>query len=462
MKTSFQVLCGVTALATLSVTHAANLVPNPDFDDGLAGWSMVGTTGVMTLDADAGFPTAPSLDLGTDTVTPTAGTRASSSCIPADDGTPYDFFINAYGGGAWGGVDAFSDADCSAPNGSVATELFRSSGGTLGLAGFLLPDGTHSARAFVASTPPPLGSGTDTHFDHILFGPSGTVLDGIDINQEGLTGTWYDVSESGQGMQFVIRPDDANPGTGSVFGAWYTYDVEPGGTDTQRWYSIQAEVSSDTTSAPVTIYQNTGGTFDAPPVTTAVAVGTGTLEFSSCVFGEFTYLLDDGRSGAIPLSRLLPNVDCVETGAPTNPPGDAGYSGSWYASSLGGQGFIIDVTPATTTGPFTQIFAGWYTYAANGTPTSGTAGQRWFSAQGPNTLAAGSSSLNLYESTGGTFDSSATTITTNPVGTAVLTFDSCISATFAYTFDSGDLEGTTGMIELTRLGDVPASCATTN
>lgn len=460
MKASFRVLCWIAGAASLSLAHSANLVPNPDFDDGLADWSMFGASGVMTLNSDLGLPTAPSLHLGADTLNPVLGSAALSQCVAADDGTRYDFFFNASGGGVSGGVEAFSDGDCSTLLGSVDTEAFRSAGGTYALTDFLLPDGTQSARVILASIPPPLGSGADTFFDHVLFGASGTLLGGIDINQEGLTGTWYNATTSGQGMQFVIRPDDANPGTGVLFGAWYTYDVEAGGADTQRWYSIQAQVSSESTMAPVTIYRNTGGTFDAPPATTAVAIGTGTLQFGSCTFGEFTYELDDGRSGAIAFNRLLPNVDCVETGTPTDAPSDAGFSGAWYDPALGGQGLVIDVSPFDTNGINAQIFAGWYTYAANGAADSGPTGQRWFSVQGPNTISAGSSSLGLYESTGGTFDSSATTVETDPVGTAILTFDSCTSATLTYEFDEGDLAGTSGTMELSRLGAAPTSCQT--
>jgi hypothetical protein len=462
VKTSLRVLCWIAGATTLSVAHSANLVTNPDFDDGLDGWSMMGLDGVMTLDSDIGFPAAPSLALSSDTLNPILGAEAVSQCIPADDGTRYDFFFNASGGGVWGGVDAFSDGDCSTLIGSADTEGFRSAGGTYAVTDFLLPDGTQSARVFLASIPPPLGSGGDTLFDHVLFGASGTLLDGININQEGLTGTWYNTTTSGQGMQFVIQPDDASPGTGVLFGAWYTYDIEAGGADTQRWYSIQAQVSSDSTIAPVTIYQNTGGKFDAPPATTAIAIGTGTLQFGSCTFGEFTYNLDDGRSGAIAFNRLLPNVDCVETGAPTDPPSDAGFSGAWYDPTLGGQGLIFDVSPFDTNGVATQIFGGWYTYAANGAPDSGATGQRWFSVQGANTISTGSSSLILYESTGGTFDSSATAVETDQVGTAILTFESCTSATFTYQFDAGDLAGTSGSIELSRLGAAPTSCPTTD
>jgi len=445
----------------VATARAANLVPNPDFDDGLDGWSMVGTSGVMTLNTYVGFPTAPSLDLGTDTLVPTLGTGAWSQCIPADAVTRYDFFFNGSGSG-FGGVDAFSDSDCSTLLGSVETEGERSLGGTNGVTNFLLPNGTQSARVLLASVPPPLGAVGDTLFDHVLFGATGTLLDGININQEGLTGTWYNPTTSGQGMQFVIQPDVANPAIGVLFGAWYTYDIAAGGADTQRWYSIQAQISSGATVAPVTIYQNTGGNFDALPTTTAVAIGTGTIQFGSCTFGEFTYALDDGRSGTIAINSLLPNIDCVETGTPTDPPSDVGFSGTWYDPALGGQGLIIDVRPIDPSGVNTQIFAGWYTYAPNGAANSGAIGQRWFSAQGPNTISTVSSTLSLYESTGGTFDSSATIVETDQVGTATLTFNSCTSATFTYQFNVGELAGTSGSIDLSRLGATPTSCTTTD
>ena len=29
----------------------------------------------------------------------------------------------------------------------------------------------------------------------------------------------------GQGMEFTFSPDDSNPGAGTFFGAWYTYDA---------------------------------------------------------------------------------------------------------------------------------------------------------------------------------------------------------------------------------------------
>ena len=452
MKTSLRVLCSIAGATTLSLAHSANLVPNPDFDDGLDGWSMVGTSGVMTLDGNIGFPALPSLHLSSDTLNPTLGTAALSQCIPADDSTRYDFFFNAIGGGVWGGVDAFSDGDCATPLGSVNTEAFRSAGGTYALTDFLLPDGTQSARVMLASIPAPLGSGEGTIFDHVLFGPTGTLYAPISI-QQGLSGAWYNPQTSGQGLEFTVGPDQGIPTDITVFGAWYTYDTMAGGPDTQRWYSFQTTpLEQGIKSAPVVIYQIVGGNFDAPPTTSAAVVGTGTLSFDTCSTGSFVYQFDDGRSGTMPLLRLQPNVTCAENSMPTDPPSDFGLSGSWFNPDTSGQGLLVNIDPVNA-----QVFVGWFSYALNG-QGQGASGQRWFSAQGGYTVGSTSMNLTLYASTGGTFDSDDTTVTTLPVGTATLTYASCTAATFDYAFTSGELSGKSGTIALARLGAPLTSC----
>jgi hypothetical protein len=254
-------------------------------------------------------------------------------------------------------------------------------------------------------------------------------------------------------MQFQFSPDDGNAAEGTLFGAWYTYDIVAGAENSQRWYSVQTAITGDAQSAAVTIYQNTGGNFDAGPVTSAVQVGTGTLTFDSCSSGSFAYSLDDGRTGTIPLRRLLPNVNCVESGTPTNPASDFGLSGAWYNAATSGQGLMIEIDPNDA-----EAFLGWYSYAVAG-QSAGAAGQRWFSAQAPYTVGTRTMDLTIFESTGGTFDSSSGVVATIPIGTATLTYISCTSATFDYTFTAGELTGMSGTIPLTRLGATPASCA---
>jgi hypothetical protein len=93
-----------------------------------------------------------------------------------------------------------------------------------------------------------------------------------DLNQHGLTGSWYQEATSGQGIEVEVFPNPAS-GTGSTFVSWFTYDTVSGGAERQRWYTAQGPMASGQPSATLTIYQNVGGNFNAAPTTTAQAVG---------------------------------------------------------------------------------------------------------------------------------------------------------------------------------------------
>lgn len=445
---------GAGSMLALSAT-AANLIVNPDFDNSVDGWTTATAgNGTAALDPSTGFPSAPSIHLVANPAN--SDVSISSSCMMIDDSNNVDLYTNIKGNGGFAiaAINAYSDTTCTNGISAINSDSFPATGAwdTYSMTDVVLPDGTQSAKVVLTVTMGSSDSAGDANFDHVAFGETGTVFASVNINQEGLSGTWYNPATSGQGMQFQFAPDDSNPGEGSLFGAWYTYDVTAGDTSSQRWYSVQSGITGDAQSAAVTIYQNTGGNFDAPPVTSAVAVGTGTLSFDSCISGSFNYSFDDGRSGTIPLQRLLPNVNCVESGTPTNPASDFGLSGSWYDVTTGGQGMLIEINPVDAT-----AFVGWYTYAASG-ESSGAAGQRWFSAQSDYVAGSNLADLTIYASTGGIFDSSGG-VSTNPVGTATLAFASCTTATFDYTFTAGDLSGTSGTIALTRLGPTPASCS---
>jgi hypothetical protein len=352
-------------------------------------------------------------------------------------------------------VQPYSDAACETPIDPVSTASVDANGEwqELALTDTALPDGTLSARVVLYASLGSDDSVGDALFDHVAFGPTGTVPYAVDVSQEGLTGAWYDSASSGQGFELVMSPGDPV----YLFGAWYTFGTEAGGPETQRWFSLDSMIDPGATSTDVTIYQNTGGNFLAPPITNAAAVGSGTLTFYSCTSGLFTYAFDDGPSGSIPLLALMPNVECADPGTSTTapPPSDYGLSGTWYDPANAGQGFIVNVNPVDM-----QVFLGWYTYAIDG-ESQGEAGQRWFSAQGQHTTSGTGTNaldnLTIYESTGGTFDA-PDAVTTTPVGTATLTFDSCTSATFDYVFTAGEMSGKSGTIALTRLGTPLASC----
>ena len=144
------------------------------------------------------------------------------------------------------------------------------------------------------------------------------VVDGAvpDLNQHGLTGSWYDPAKGGQGIELEVFPDLVAPGTSLVQGALFTFDSAPvDGSERERWYTFNGNGQSG--SIPVTIYQNVGGNFDAPPITQPTAIGSGTLAFSDCSNGMLNYAVSDGssRSGSTPLTRLTPNVTCTSDGS---------------------------------------------------------------------------------------------------------------------------------------------------
>jgi hypothetical protein len=275
-----------------------------------------------------------------------------------------------------------------------------------------------------------------------------------DLNQHGLTGSWYESATSGQGVEVEVF---ANPssGTGSTFVSWFTYDTVTGGADRQRWYTAQGQMVTGQPSASLTIYQNAGGNFNALPATTAQAVGTATLSFDTCTSGQLSYSFTDGtgRTGTIPLTRLLSNVTCsVATPHPTN--ADFALSGNWYGgAATSGQGLTVEVNPVSG-----ALFAAWYTYVPNGT-TAGAAGQRWYTAQGAVTVGLRTIPVQIYETTGGRFDTSTPPgQTTVPVGTGTMAFQSCSAATFSYTFTGGSSVGSSATIPLVRVGPVPPGC----
>jgi hypothetical protein len=272
-----------------------------------------------------------------------------------------------------------------------------------------------------------------------------------DLNQHGMTGSWWEPATSGQGFELEVFP---NPSSGTAFLSWFTYDTVIGGAEHQRWYTALGKVAPGASGVALTIYQNVGGNFNAPPVTTARAIGTAILSFDTCNSGQLTYQLIDGtfRSGAIPLSRLTKNVTCSTTAPPpTN--ADFAFSGNWFTPATSGQGFTIDANPNSN-----AVFAAWYTYVPSGA-AAGPEGQRWYTAQGPFTPGLRSIPVTISETTGGMFDTPTPPgQKTTPVGSGTLTFQNCSAATFAYNFTGGTSSGLSGSIVLSRVGPVPPGC----
>src|SRR5436190_9170155 len=184
-----------------------------------------------------------------------------------------------------------------------------------------------------------------------------------DLNQHGLTGSWFDPAKNGQGIELEVFPNLVAPGTSLIQGSWFTFDsTSAGGADRERWYTFNGNGQSGSGSVPVTIYQNVGGDFSAPPITQPINVGSGTLAFGDCSNATLSYMFtdDSGRTGSTALTRLTPNVTCTEgTAADTN--GDFALSGNWYAAETSGQGLVLEVNPKSP-----AVLLTWYTYAPGG------------------------------------------------------------------------------------------------
>ena len=276
----------------------------------------------------------------------------------------------------------------------------------------------------------------------------------VDLDQQGLTGSWANAATNGQGLVMEVDPDLFGAGSGNLFAGWFTYDTTVAGG--LRWYTVQGQVSSGSASAALPIYDTTGGQFDTAQATTTTPIGQATLTLSDCMHGMLNYTFSDGsgRSGAIPLTRLLSNVTCGSNG--NNGTAGMNYllSGAWADLATSGQGLLFDINPVQGV-----LFAAWFTFFANATPASGPGGQHWYTLQA--LVAPSTSSLTnigIYDTTGGVFDQAATTMTAQ-VGTASLVFHSCSSATLDYNFTAGPNAGRNGTLNLARITPPPTGCA---
>jgi hypothetical protein len=286
----------------------------------------------------------------------------------------------------------------------------------------------------------------------LLFLLSSRMACGVEIDvQPGLTGSWYDPRTSGQGFMLVVYGDTLY-GHHLALASWFTYDDVVGGAEHQRWYTLSGPIVRGETRVSMTIYQNTGGNFNALPATTALPVGTATLSFDSCTSGQLVYNFTDGsdRASTIPLTRLTQNVTCSTT-LPRPTADDFWRSDEYYDRAKSGQGLTVEVNPISEV-----LFFAWTTYAPNGAD-AGPAGQRWYTGQGR--FAAGSFSIpiQLYETTGGLFDDGTATPRTVVVGSGALAFAGC-TATLTFNFTGGSSMGASGTISVDSVNPSGQGC----
>ena len=132
----------------------------------------------------------------------------------------------------------------------------------------------------------------------------------------GLNDAWFDPATPGQGFFINVFPE-----LGSVFLAWFTYDVQrPNGSVTamlgepgHRWMTAFGDFEGNT--AELAVERSAGGIFDSnSPAPAQSADGTITLEFTGCNSAKLTYDIDSAdRQGEITIRRIaLDNVPFCE------------------------------------------------------------------------------------------------------------------------------------------------------
>ncbi|MFC1720341.1 hypothetical protein ACFL00_04290 [Pseudomonadota bacterium] len=171
---------------------------------------------------------------------------------------------------------------------------------------------------------------------------------------------------------------------------------------------------------------------------------TGELPYSKDDITGFTNPFRTATSKKGTLEALITN----ELGPNIN----EGLNGSWYDPELPGQGFFINVLPASK-----RMFIGWFTYETwRREPREsrmGDAYQRWMTAVGE--YYANRANLTLYRTTGGEFNSTLPTENTE-IGTLVFKIEDCGHLNIEYDIDVDDR---LGQISLSRIaGDNAAWC----
>lgn len=166
------VMCALHAGAAV----AQNMVLNADFDSDLGHWS-TNSSNAWSVDNADGFPAPGSAHMVGSTE---ANTGLQSDCIVVGGGQSIDLIANVKDASMFSravmSLRSYSDGTCS----SISSDLFvfnfptpLGNGWTQGSLTTLLPAGIGSVTIFLETSG--FGGTADTRWDHIRFGPTGSV-----------------------------------------------------------------------------------------------------------------------------------------------------------------------------------------------------------------------------------------------------------------------------------------------
>lgn len=262
-------------------------------------------------------------------------------------------------------------------------------------------------------------------------------------------GAWFPAALAGEGIVGTV-----DPASNTLFAAWFTYATPfAAGEAGLRWYSLQG-IADPSGTSQVTIYDNRGGAFAQPPITSAVAIGRATLRQVDCNRTELDYEFDGPLivRGRRTLSRLTDPARCGGTPPAPRAGVDWRQTGAWFQPATAGQGVLFSIAPDAA------VFGAWFTYDVAGNADD-PASQQWLTMQSAGAPVDGSDiELDVYRTVGGRFGELPATSTTR-IGTARLTLDGCSRATLRWQFDAstaaGVLSGRAGEQSLERLGACP-------
>jgi hypothetical protein len=309
-------------LAVSCESNATNLVSNPDFNVGIAGWNFSGGCGSPGWDDVVGSPATGALAINCVNA-PSAET--ATQCI-AMDAISVDFSLRSADNGFAGPVDftlkTYPSQDCSGTsNGSFAPSDIKpvpgiaccgSSWEERSRSDIALPPGTRSALVEITAHP-----NADIVLDDIVLAPN-TVQRGLDIAGY-VSGNWFNVDQGGSGFQIEATDSiDAASGLPVMLAIWFTYT--PDGSS-RNW--IYAQGTYDPTKATTTLpaFLSSGGKFlpNSRPndEVTTNPWGTLTFTFTDCNNGiaSWNSIVPGYGSGSLPIVRLtkIGGTQCPQT-----------------------------------------------------------------------------------------------------------------------------------------------------